>query len=108
MQYFTLLFKYLDYGEIIMKYFKRICIFIILIFALALGCSCSNNVQISTTISDKPVVTVSIPPQSTFVEKVCGDLVDVITMIPPGGNPANYEPTPMQKENFIRFWVLDY
>ncbi|MFA5659494.1 MAG: zinc ABC transporter substrate-binding protein [Oscillospiraceae bacterium] len=50
--------------------------------------------------SGKPVVAVSIVPQETFVKAVCGDKVEVITMIPPGSSPANYEPTPEQIENF--------
>lgn len=38
-------------------------------------------------------VAVGIVPESTFVEKVAGDLVKVVTMIPPGNSPANYQPT---------------
>ncbi len=48
----------------------------------------------------KPVVAVSIVPEQTFVEAVCGDLAEVITMVPPGGSPANYEPTPEEMEKF--------
>lgn len=43
---------------------------------------------------DKITVAVSIVPQETFVKAVAGDLIDVITMIPPGNSPANYQPTP--------------
>lgn len=39
---------------------------------------------------------VTIVPQATFVKAVGGDLVDVVTVIPPGGNPENYSPTPQQ------------
>jgi zinc transport system substrate-binding protein len=45
-------------------------------------------------------VAVSIVPQATFVKAVGGDLVDVVTLIPPGGNPENYSPTPQQMEQF--------
>ena len=42
------------------------------------------------------VVAVSILPQAEFVEKVGGDKVKVIVMIPPGASPATHEPTPGQ------------
>lgn len=42
---------------------------------------------------------VSILPQEYFVERIGGDKVKVSTMIPPGGNPHTYEPTPGQLIN---------
>jgi len=39
---------------------------------------------------------VSIIPQEYFVTKIGGDLVDVSAMVPPGSNPATYEPKPQQ------------
>lgn len=41
-------------------------------------------------------VSVSIPPQKYFVERVAGDLAKVSVMVPPGANPAIYEPRPVQ------------
>jgi len=41
-------------------------------------------------------VFVSIPPQKYFVEKIGGGLVQVAVMVPPGANPAAYEPKPQQ------------
>ena len=41
-------------------------------------------------------VTVSIPPQAYFVEKIGGELVDVNVMVGPGQSPHTYEPTPRQ------------
>ncbi len=41
-------------------------------------------------------VTVSIPPQKYFVEKIGGDLVDVTVMVPAGAEPHTYEPKPRQ------------
>lgn len=49
---------------------------------------------------NKLLVAVSIVPQKTFVEAVCGDYADVVVMIPPGNSPANYEPSPKIIENF--------
>ncbi|HWQ51305.1 MAG TPA: zinc ABC transporter substrate-binding protein, partial [Terriglobales bacterium] len=44
----------------------------------------------------KPVVAVTIVPEATFVKAVCGDAVEVVTLVPPGYSPENYEPTPME------------
>jgi len=41
-------------------------------------------------------VAVSILPQKYFVEKIGGDRVRATVMVPPGANPATYEPRPSQ------------
>ena len=45
---------------------------------------------------DRLPVTVSIPPQKYFVERIGGDRVDVSVMVLPGASPATYEPKPQQ------------
>ncbi len=45
-------------------------------------------------------VAVSIVPQKTFIEKIAGDLVEVVLLVPPGNSPGNYEPTPREMEQF--------
>jgi len=50
--------------------------------------------------AEKPVIAVTIVPQETFVKAVCGDFAQVITLVPPGSSPENYEPTPAQMEQF--------
>ncbi|MDC7238350.1 MAG: zinc ABC transporter substrate-binding protein [Sphaerochaetaceae bacterium] len=50
--------------------------------------------------NEKPVIAVSIVPQATFVEKIAQDKVDIVTMIPKGSSPENYEPTPQQRIEF--------
>ena len=65
---------------------------ILLFMAVILGftaCGGRNAEQDET----KMTVAVSITPEATFVEKVAGDLVDIVTMIPAGNSPANYQPT---------------
>lgn len=37
---------------------------------------------------------VSIVPEQTFVKKVAGNKVNVVTLIPPGSSPESYAPTP--------------
>jgi zinc transport system substrate-binding protein len=41
-------------------------------------------------------VITSIVPFAYFVERIGGDHVAVSAMVPPGGNPHSYEPTPRQ------------
>lgn len=61
---------------------------------------CSN---VKTTETDtKTTVAVTIISQKAFVEAVCGDLVNVVTIVPPGNSPGNYEPTPVEMERFSK------
>lgn len=53
-------------------------------------------------LQGKPIIAVTIVPEQTFVEAVCGNLAEVVTMVPPGNSPENYEPTPQQMEKFSK------
>ena len=48
---------------------------------------CSNEAT-EEAAAEKPVVAVSIVPEQTFVEAVCGDLVDIVTLVPAGSSPG--------------------
>lgn len=63
------------------------------------GCQSGEKSQ-ATSEGDKPIIAVTIVPEKTFVEAVCGDLAEVITLVPPGNSPGNYEPTPQEMEKF--------
>ncbi|NTW52918.1 MAG: zinc ABC transporter solute-binding protein [Chlorobiaceae bacterium] len=52
--------------------------------------------------SRKIQVVASIEPLAYFVDRVGGDRVSVSVMVPPGGNPHSYEPTPKQMERLGR------
>lgn len=70
---------------------KSLLIFTLLIFILSLtGCNQNN------TDSQKPTVAVSIAPQYTFVEKIGGNTVNIVTMIPAGASAESYELTPKE------------
>lgn len=74
-------------------------IFIIMVLLLGLGVFYSMNINKEMnnsllTSNKKYVVAVSIIPQSAFVKAVAGDFADIVTMIPPGKSPENYQPTP--------------
>jgi len=60
---------------------------------------CTNQAK-DATVDEKPIVAVSIVPEQTFVKAVCGDLVDIVTLVPPGSSPENYEPTAKEMEKF--------
>ncbi len=63
------------------------------------GCE-KTEIDKEENATNKKIVAVSIVPQETFVKAVCGDKVEVITMIPPGSSPETYEPTPQQMQKF--------
>jgi len=44
-------------------------------------------------------VAVSILPQKYFVEKIAGDSINIVVVVPPGANPATYEPSPSDMRN---------
>lgn len=80
--------------------FKKGCIYILMLIAIISMSSCttekSDKIEADAVSENKMTIAVSIVPQETFIKAVSGDLVDVITMIPPGHSPANYQPTPKQ------------
>jgi zinc transport system substrate-binding protein len=51
---------------------------------------------IESPAAGKIPVFVSIAPQKYFVQQIGKDLVDIQVMVPPGANPATYEPKPKQ------------
>lgn len=84
-----------------MKIKNLILTLIVSILVLGTLClsGCSKETQDVVT-KEKPMVAVSIVPEETFVKAVCGDLANVVTLIPPGNSPENYEPTPEEMEKF--------
>jgi zinc transport system substrate-binding protein len=52
--------------------------------------------------NEKIKVFVSIVPQKYFVEKIGGDLVDVVSMVQPGNSPHDYEPKGQQMIELTR------
>lgn len=81
---------------------KLIVLITVLVFSLT-SCAEDNDKKEKEVGSDnKPVVAVSIVPEKTFAEAVCGDRAEVISLIPPGNSPENYEPTPEEMEKFSK------
>jgi zinc transport system substrate-binding protein len=68
---------------------RKIIIFLVLMTVFLSACG-------STIESEKPIIITSIIPMQTFIEKVVGENFEVVSIIPPGGNPTNYEPSPQE------------
>jgi zinc transport system substrate-binding protein len=65
--------------------------------ALTLGVFSPGAMALSPdSPTDKIGVMVSILPLAYFAEGVGKEMVEVSVMVPPGGNPHTYEPTPLQ------------
>lgn len=82
-----------------MKARKWIAFFCAACLMFAAGCSAKTN-QANGSTSGKPVVAVSIVPEATFAKAVCGDLAEIVTVVPPGSSPETYEPTPKAMAEF--------
>jgi zinc transport system substrate-binding protein len=77
-----------------MKIRKLTIIIIIMAFSLIALSGCEKPAAAKE--DEKITVAVSIVPQEAFVNAVAGDLVEVVTMIPPGSSPESYQPVPQQ------------
>jgi zinc transport system substrate-binding protein len=73
----------------------------IILLAVALAVSISSVFASgSSEAQSKPLIAVSILPEQTFVEKVVGDKMDIITLVGKGASPENYELTPKERAQF--------
>lgn len=67
----------------------------LMISTFLMGCGKSEEIK-----DEKLTIAVSIVPQASFVEAICGEQVNVVTLVPPGYSPENYEPTPEEAATF--------
>ena len=58
--------------------------------------------------SAKPMIAVSILPQSYFVDRIGGSRVNTVVLVGEGQSPHSYEPTPRQMANLAQAsgWIL--
>lgn len=73
-----------------------------LCFSFIIGCSDNEKAETSKGINKKLIIAVTIVPEQAFVEAVCGDLVEIVTLVPPGNSPENYEPSPKEMKKFSK------
>jgi zinc transport system substrate-binding protein len=57
---------------------------------------------------DRPVLALSILPQSYFAARIAGDRVRIMVLVGPGQNPHDYEPSPKQMADLAaaKVWIL--
>lgn len=67
---------------------------LILIFTSACSSSGSKENEGNSTNDTNLTIAVSVAPQKSIVEKITGDKANVITMIPQGYSPENFQPKP--------------
>ena len=73
---------------------------LMILFSLA-GCS-------QTVDSSKPQVYASFYAMAQFAEEIAGDMAEVHTLIPQGGEPHDYEPTAQDLKNVLNADVFVY
>jgi zinc transport system substrate-binding protein len=87
-------------------FWKRILSFsFCLILALNAASVFSNG---NKEVSQKPILAVSILPQSYFVERISGGDVKPLVLVGAGQDPHTYEPTPRQMADLSKAsaWIL--
>ena len=75
-------------------FFRLLALLMALSVALLPGCAAKQPA------TGKARVIASIEPLAWFVERIGGERVAVSVMVPAGGNPHTYEPTPQQMARF--------
>lgn len=73
---------------------------LLLVAVIAISCGSKKSSEKQTSNTD--VVTVSILPQRTFVEKIAGNDFQINLLIPPGSSPAAYTLLPSQLKDISR------
>lgn len=79
---------------------KPLILLLVIVTILFTGCSKNKTPVTNDPESKKPVIAVSIVPEATFVKEVAGDLVDIVTLIPPSQSAESYSPTPKDMQAF--------
>ena len=77
---------------------KIIWLFLSIAMVLLISCNSKNN----SGSEEKQVVTVSILPLETFVEKIAGDDFKVNVLLPPGASPADFTLIPSQLKDIAK------
>lgn len=81
------------FGRILIPYGS--ILFAVSLALIGTGCSRAED----NGRSGEYTVAVSILPQKYFVERIANHQVNVIVVVPPGANPATYEPSPSDMRN---------
>jgi zinc transport system substrate-binding protein len=71
---------------------------IVVVVVLAAVLICDRSMKPGDGVSGLPIVLVSVEPQAYFVERLAGELVEIVVLVPPGASPATHEPTMQQMQ----------
>ena len=66
----------------------------LMLAAMVLSGGCQNSETAAS--GAKPKVAVSMPPHKFLVQRIGGEFVDVLVVLPPGQSHGTYDPTPQQ------------
>ena len=69
---------------------KRL-IYLPMIILLCIGCQSKNGKN--GTENENPIISVTIEQQRYFTEAIAGDKFDVVSIVPTGSSPEEYDPT---------------
>ncbi len=72
----------------------------------AVSVGCGQQPQAQGPAAGKIGVAVMIAPQMDFVRQVGGQHVQITVLVPPGGNPHTYEPSPQQMTELAQVKVF--
>lgn len=85
---------------VVISLFSIVCLLVI--FGIAY--TYSKGIQRLVQPSQKLQVVATFYPLAYFAEQIGGDLVEVITIVPPGTEPHEYEPTP---QDLVKLYTAD-
>jgi zinc transport system substrate-binding protein len=85
--------------------FLFVCLTMILFLSTCWG---HRDGEGTADTDDRPVLVVSILPQSYFAARIAGDRVRIMVLVGPGQNPHDYEPSPKQMADLAAaaVWIL--
>lgn len=94
-----------------LKIIHLLIVFIVCLSIFVSGCTDSGNSgdnestgqETAVSGTDEPIiVAVSVLPQAEFVEKVGGDKVKTVVIVPSGADPHTYEPSPKEVQEISK------
>ncbi|MCP4704356.1 MAG: zinc ABC transporter solute-binding protein [candidate division Zixibacteria bacterium] len=83
----------------IKRSFQKVILFFVL---LGFGEVTILSAQNQSGQLDKPKIYVSVPPLAYFVERICENDFEIVTVIRPGQSPTTYETTPKRLAQFSK------
>lgn len=87
---------------------KRFIASLVIVVMVIAGIAYRLNSQTARTSNDKPKIIVSFYPIAEFTKSIAGDSVEVLTLVPAGSEPHDFEPTPRQMAELTKASLFIY